>query len=197
MIVSVGMLAMNEAGRIANTLRSLFQQSVFAEARTLPDAHWELIVVPNGCSDATAEVARTVLAQCAPRGAHVGGRARRQRQEQCLEPLCARVLVPRRRLHRDGGRRHRVRPSAHDPQFHRGARGKPERRRGRRPTAQQHCAQGDQDAPRAREGRASRARGPTVHPASPARSIARAPACCAACGCRSACRRRTASCATW
>lgn len=67
MIVSIGMLARNEAARIAQTLRSLFEQSVFsAGGPTLPEAQWELIVVPNGCSDATAEVARAALAQLKP-----------------------------------------------------------------------------------------------------------------------------------
>jgi glycosyltransferase involved in cell wall biosynthesis len=66
-IVSIGMLARNEAARIAQTLRSLFEQSVFsAGGPTLPEAQWELIVVPNGCSDATAEVARAALAQLKP-----------------------------------------------------------------------------------------------------------------------------------
>jgi glycosyltransferase involved in cell wall biosynthesis len=66
-IVSIGMLARNEAARIAQTLRSLFEQSVFsAGGPTLPEAQWELIVVPNGCLDATAEVARAALAQLKP-----------------------------------------------------------------------------------------------------------------------------------
>ena len=67
MMVSIGMLARNEADRIAHTLQSLFQQSVFsADGKTLPAAEWEVIVVPNGCSDATAEVARAALAQLLP-----------------------------------------------------------------------------------------------------------------------------------
>ena len=71
MIVSIGMLARNEAARIAHTLRSLLQQSVFcADGRTLPAAEWELIVVPNGCSDATAEAARAALASGATTPAH-------------------------------------------------------------------------------------------------------------------------------
>jgi glycosyltransferase involved in cell wall biosynthesis len=66
-IVSIGMLARNEAPRIAHTLRSLLQQSVFAaDGRTLPQTQWELVIVPNGCADATAEVARATLAQLAP-----------------------------------------------------------------------------------------------------------------------------------
>ena len=45
MIVSIGMLARNEAARIAQTLGSLFRQSVFAaQDRALPHAEWELIV---------------------------------------------------------------------------------------------------------------------------------------------------------
>ena len=66
MIVSIGMLARNEAARIAQTLRSLLQQSVFRADGNSPAAQWELIVVPNGCTDATAEAARAALAQLLP-----------------------------------------------------------------------------------------------------------------------------------
>jgi glycosyltransferase involved in cell wall biosynthesis len=58
-IVSIGILARNEAPRIARTLQSLFRQSAFAR---LPDTRWELIVVPNGCSDDTAARAGEALA---------------------------------------------------------------------------------------------------------------------------------------
>jgi glycosyltransferase involved in cell wall biosynthesis len=64
MLVSVGMLARNEEARIARTLRSLFRQSVFTSPELLPAVQWELIVVPNGCSDATARVAKEAIAQC-------------------------------------------------------------------------------------------------------------------------------------
>ena len=58
MIISIGMLARNEASRIARTLRSLFAQSAFHRR---PEAHWELVVVANGCTDETAAVARSAL----------------------------------------------------------------------------------------------------------------------------------------
>lgn len=65
MIVSIGMLARNEESHIAHTIRSLFQQSVFSShEQTVQTTQWELIVVPNGCSDATAQVATETLAQC-------------------------------------------------------------------------------------------------------------------------------------
>ena len=58
MIVSIGMLACNEAGGIARTIASLLAQSVFhaGVARAAVDA-WEIVVVPNGCTDDTARVA--------------------------------------------------------------------------------------------------------------------------------------------
>lgn len=65
MIVSIGMLAWDEETGIAQTIQSLFQQSVFSShPQGLHVAHWELIIVPNGCSDATATVASEALALC-------------------------------------------------------------------------------------------------------------------------------------
>ena len=64
MIVSLGMLAHNEAHGIGRTLASLFAQSVFhAEAARSGVTEWEIVVVPNGCTDATGEVAQRVLAE--------------------------------------------------------------------------------------------------------------------------------------
>jgi glycosyltransferase involved in cell wall biosynthesis len=63
MLVSIGILAWNEADVIEKTLASLFQQSALrGPAGDMPDIEWEIIVVPNGCSDDTAERARRVLA---------------------------------------------------------------------------------------------------------------------------------------
>lgn len=62
MIVSIGMLAHNEADRIALTLASLFAQTVFHTAAAHSGVtQWEIVVVPNGCTDATAEVAEKAL----------------------------------------------------------------------------------------------------------------------------------------
>ncbi|MES2949399.1 MAG: glycosyltransferase family 2 protein [Pseudomonadota bacterium] len=62
MKISIGILAYNEEKVIGDMLDSLFRQSVF-----LPDfkagggEEWEIIVVPNGCSDQTAVVAEKKL----------------------------------------------------------------------------------------------------------------------------------------
>jgi glycosyltransferase involved in cell wall biosynthesis len=64
--ISIGILAYNEARLIGKTLKALFQQSLFSSQI---DAAIEVVVVPNGCTDATAEVARkeleTLVAQAA------------------------------------------------------------------------------------------------------------------------------------
>lgn len=61
MIISIGVLAWNEETSIGVTLQSLFDQSLFQELATRPDLHIELIVVPNGCSDHTADRAADIL----------------------------------------------------------------------------------------------------------------------------------------
>jgi NAD(P)-dependent dehydrogenase (short-subunit alcohol dehydrogenase family) len=61
-IVSIGMLAYNEAGGIGKTIASLLAQSIFhARAATADVSAWEIVVVPNGCTDDTAEVAEAAL----------------------------------------------------------------------------------------------------------------------------------------
>jgi glycosyltransferase involved in cell wall biosynthesis len=62
MLISIGILAWNEEDVIETTLISLFRQSAFQGAvGDLPDAEWEIIIVPNGCSDNTAVIAQRVL----------------------------------------------------------------------------------------------------------------------------------------
>lgn len=65
MKISIGMLAWNEEERIAQAIQSLFQQSVFSlRWNELSVDDWELIVVPNGCTDNTKKVASDALARC-------------------------------------------------------------------------------------------------------------------------------------
>jgi len=71
MLVSIGVLAWNEAGSIATTLRSLFEQSIFQKVVERGDKI-EFICVPNGCSDDTAQVAADCFAQDVPAGLEGG-----------------------------------------------------------------------------------------------------------------------------
>jgi glycosyltransferase involved in cell wall biosynthesis len=57
MKISIGIFAYNEAARIASTLESLRGQDLFGT----DGADIELIVLPNGCRDATAAVAEEAL----------------------------------------------------------------------------------------------------------------------------------------
>ena len=58
MKISIGVLAYNEAKTISNILHSLWEQSLIQSN----DNHIiEVIVVPNGCTDNTAEIARNIL----------------------------------------------------------------------------------------------------------------------------------------
>lgn len=62
MLISIGILAWNEEDVIATTLASLLRQSVFHDTDSdLPEIEWEIIVVPNGCSDTTAAISRRIL----------------------------------------------------------------------------------------------------------------------------------------
>jgi glycosyltransferase involved in cell wall biosynthesis len=63
MHVTIGILAHDEAAVIEHTIASLLRQSVFTRpAEMLPQMHWEIVVVPNGCRDDTHAVAERSLA---------------------------------------------------------------------------------------------------------------------------------------
>lgn len=57
--ISIGILAYNEAGQIGKALESLFEQSLFKHSILAKSL--EVVVVPNGCTDDTAEIARYTL----------------------------------------------------------------------------------------------------------------------------------------
>ena len=59
--ISIGILAYNESKSIGKALGSLFEQSLFTLARK--DIEVEIIIVPNGCTDDTAEIAHAILEQ--------------------------------------------------------------------------------------------------------------------------------------
>jgi len=61
MKIGIGILAHNEAGHIQKTLESLLSQSLFNQPNSEPEV--ELVVVPNGCTDETASLARIALTQ--------------------------------------------------------------------------------------------------------------------------------------
>lgn len=58
--VSIGIMAWNEENSIRATLESLLRQSIFEKLAERGEA-CEVVVVANGCTDATAAVAREVL----------------------------------------------------------------------------------------------------------------------------------------
>jgi glycosyltransferase involved in cell wall biosynthesis len=60
MLITIGVLAHNEEKNLGATLSSLLQQSVFVRSTELI-ANWRIVVVPNGCTDRTAEVASRTL----------------------------------------------------------------------------------------------------------------------------------------
>lgn len=68
MLISIGILAWDEEESIGRTLRSLFRQTALQSAHhDLPGCSWEIIVVPNGCTDRTADVSRHILEELVAR----------------------------------------------------------------------------------------------------------------------------------
>ena len=65
MYISIGILAHNESKVIRRMLCSLFAQSIF-QGSDLQIEQVEVVVVPNGCSDDTAELARQTLQDLVP-----------------------------------------------------------------------------------------------------------------------------------
>jgi glycosyltransferase involved in cell wall biosynthesis len=63
--ISIGILAYNEADSIAPALSSLFQQSIFQQQHSI-----EVVVVPNGCTDATATIAQDTLKKLVKESLH-------------------------------------------------------------------------------------------------------------------------------
>lgn len=62
MIISIGIFAYQEEGRIGAMLESLFEQTVFTSpTESEANIEWHLHIIPNGCTDKTAEVARTAI----------------------------------------------------------------------------------------------------------------------------------------
>lgn len=59
MKISIGILACNEAEHIEATLQSVFRQEIFLGNSVVQEI--EIIVIPNGCQDATTQVATKAL----------------------------------------------------------------------------------------------------------------------------------------
>lgn len=68
MKISIGVLAHNESASISKMLNSLWQQSLFQEHNSSETI--EIIIVPNGCSDDTAEIAKLTLEQLVKQCVH-------------------------------------------------------------------------------------------------------------------------------
>jgi glycosyltransferase involved in cell wall biosynthesis len=60
--ISIAIRAWNEEGVIRRTLENLFEQNLFEEL-CLRDEYCEVICIPNGCTDRTAEIASAVFAE--------------------------------------------------------------------------------------------------------------------------------------
>src|SRR4030095_12591486 len=60
--ISIGIRAWNEEGIIRQTLKSLFNQSIFGELYQRGE-QCEVVCIPNGCTARTAAVAREVFVE--------------------------------------------------------------------------------------------------------------------------------------
>src|SRR6185503_13712962 len=60
--ITIGVRAWNEESIIRKTLESVFQQSLFEEL-SRRDEFCEVICIPNGCTDRTAEIAAQVFSE--------------------------------------------------------------------------------------------------------------------------------------
>lgn len=67
-LVTIGILAHNEERSLARTIASLFAQSLLSGEASIPRLTVEVVVAPNGCTDATAAIAERALATAAPSG---------------------------------------------------------------------------------------------------------------------------------
>lgn len=67
MRISIGILAWNEADSIAPTIRSLFEQSLLQHPPKEVESI-QIVCVPNGCTDRTADAAREAFTQGNERG---------------------------------------------------------------------------------------------------------------------------------
>ena len=65
LLVTIGILAHNEERSLAATIASLFAQSLLSGQAAIPRLTLEVVVVPNGCTDATVAVAERALATAA------------------------------------------------------------------------------------------------------------------------------------
>lgn len=68
LFISIGIVAYNESEWIGKMLSSLFEQSLFNQPAA--KLQLELIVLPNGCTDNTAEVARQAISSAVDPSAH-------------------------------------------------------------------------------------------------------------------------------
>jgi len=66
--ISIGIVAYNESASISRMLHSLFEQSLFNEPDS--DTAIEIVVVPNGCTDDTAIVAKDTLEELVKPSVH-------------------------------------------------------------------------------------------------------------------------------